>query len=438
MAWDWANRDQRLITRQRLLHSLPDETFRALESYGAYFCGRGAFLDRDKELEEGLAARNEPLINLGLAQYASSLEVLADLYHRSMQGTGDPSQDRAVRLACLANRVAPGVLFTFDALPGIDGKELRRLALQGEHDEVKVLLGNPACRGLLRDLYEGKPPLDDLPPERKLLLVQCSVGNEGINRDDSNADGPDLTAWDVQRGVFRLVRTAPLEPVWLRTLHSLLMGVDPARAKSPQSVQEAREAVDRWKDLNVARTFKPEEGDEQGYYTELSLADEFRCLVAALYGHAFVYHKFAYIGGLQDEDIAMRCVAYARTKLTVEQIQQARQRDGFAFVLAALFNNELFLDPRSRAALEGMVSRELEYVYERRCQQVKREYKWFDPAPVTEDFEEEAAPQPQPADAASVRALASELAALKAMVASSSKQIFWGLVILGGLLLWRH
>lgn len=439
MEWDWANRNQRLIVRQRLLHSSPDEAFRALESYGQYFSARGSFFDRDEDLEKALAARNDPLINLGLAQNASTSEVLAYLYRRSMQGTGDAGQDRAVRLACLSNRIAPGVLFSFDALPGIDGTELRRIALEGEIDEVKILFGNPACRALLRDLYEGRPPLNELPPERKLLLVQCSVGNEGINRDDSDAEGPDMTAWDVQRGVFCLVRTAPVEPIWVRTLHSLLMGVDPARAKSPQSLEEAREAVDRWKGLKVPRTYKPEEGDEQGHYTQLSLLEEFRCLVAALYGRAFVDNKFAYIGGLQDEDVAMRCVAYARTKLTVEQMHQARQRDEFAFVLTALFNNEILLDKKCRGALEGMVSRDLEYVYRRRCEQMKREYKWFDPSPVSEDFEEEEAmQQPQAADAASVRALATELAALKAMLASSTKQVFWGLIILGGLLLWRH
>ena len=105
------------------------------------------------------------------------------MYRRSMQGTGDASQDRSVRLACLSNRIIPGVLFSFDALPGIDGTELRRIAFEGEFDEVKILFGNPDCRALLRDLYEGKPPLNDLPPDRKLLLVQCSVGNEGIDRD---------------------------------------------------------------------------------------------------------------------------------------------------------------------------------------------------------------------------------------------------------------
>jgi hypothetical protein len=437
-AWGWEDRAQRLITRQRILHSSPDEVFRALESYGKVVGRYSLPVDGDEDLEKGLAARNHPLINLALARNASSLEVLAHLYGRSKQGTGDADQDRAVRLACLANRVATAMIMNFDRLPGIDEGELRRIAHEGEFDELKALFGNPACRALLRDLYEGKSPFDDVPANRKLLLVQCSVGNEAINRDDSDENGPDLTAWDVQDALFQLVRTAPLEPNWVRALHSLLMGVNPARAKTPQSLQEAREAVGRWRGLRVPQTFRPDEGEEDGYFTQLSLLEEFRCLVAALYGRVFENKKFEFIGGLQDEDLALRCAAYARMKLTVDQMHHARERDGAAFVLAALFNSELFLDRQCRGALEAVVPRDLEFLYKRRCEHVRAEHKWFDPSPVSEDFEEDTREQPQPADAASVRALATEVSALKALVASSSKQLFWGLIILGGLLLWRH
>jgi hypothetical protein len=106
-------------------------------------------------------------------------------------------------------------------LTGIDREEFRRLAYEGDQDEVATLMSNPDRRSVLRDVYGRRAPLTDLPPERWLLLVGSSVGNPGLNTDESNEHGPDLLAWDIQKELFQLLCTAPVEEHWLRALHEL-------------------------------------------------------------------------------------------------------------------------------------------------------------------------------------------------------------------------
>ena len=63
------------------------------------------------EMEKALLARREPLIDIGLAQYGLTDEVLRELYQRSLNGTGDAALDMGIRVAILANRLAPSRFF---------------------------------------------------------------------------------------------------------------------------------------------------------------------------------------------------------------------------------------------------------------------------------------------------------------------------------------
>lgn len=107
--------------------------------------------------------------------------------------------------------------------------------------------------------------------------------------------------------------------------------------------------------------------------------------------------------------------------------------------MAALLNDNVLLDKGCRRILETTLSRPLAAMYKRRCEQMRLRYKWFDTSPVSEDFEDESVTDEKPAlaDAASVRALATELGVLKTSVAAISKSIFWATLILGGLILYK-
>lgn len=441
MKWDevWESDTHRAITKQRLLHSSPDEVWRAMESYGRHVAQRSS-LFYDEELEQTLASRRQPLVDLALAKNASSHKVLVDLYRRAADGTGDVAQDKAVRLACLANRVATGMLWSFDALPGIDKNELRRIAQVGDTDEIRTLFGNPGCRAVLRDLYAGKPPFDDLDPKRRLLLVRCTAGNAGINVDDSSEHGPDMTRWDVHEGLAHLMHTAPVEAEWVRALHELLTHTDAAHLSSQKDEAVVRETVDRWKGVVVPKLYSTESGEqEMGYYTQLPLAEEFRCLLAVSYGRPFVGSKFVYLGAADNEDIAWRCAFYGKASLTTQQMEQAYERDDGAFVFAALWNDDLILKPDCRALLESLLRGDMQYhLYRTRCAQLKERHRGFNSTPVSELLEEEAPQVEAPDNRSAVEALATQLQVMARRLESLSRTVIWGLVILGAVLLWRH
>ena len=439
MQWDgaWQAGATRVITRQQALHSSSDEAFLALESYGRFLSGQRSFMAPDDELEQGLLLRQHPLIDLGLAKNASNPKLLAQLYHRAQLGTGDAAQDRAVRLACLSNRVAAGILLTSSTVPGVSHEELRRLALEGDADEVRALFGNPAVRGVLRDLYRQVEAFAGLDPNRWAMLVRCTAGNAALNRDDSDEHGPDLTAWDLQDALFEVVRTAPVTEDWVLTLLDLLLHVNPEHARARGGPEAAREALDRWKGLLIPRWDK-QPGEQDGTLTRLSMVEELRCLIGALYGRQFANGKFVDLGTLADEDVARRCVAYANGRFSPEQMYEARDRDDAAFTLAALFNNELLRRPDTREVLREMLWERLEGLYERRCAQLKlRPHGFSQPSP--EDAHSRAAETAaQAADAGALEALASVVRTVQQRLEALSKTTVWGLVILGAILLFRH
>lgn len=380
---DWDSTTSPAITRARLKHAAPDAVYDALQAYGWHAHARGLMLNADVKLEAMLEERNEPLIDLGLAKNATDFELLARLYQRARKGSGDAAHDEGMLIACLSNQVASGMLFT-QRMAGIEDSELRRLALEGSNDQIKALMQNPAAGGVIRDVYAKNEPFDDIPDDRWLLMVQMSAGNRRLNIDDSSVDGPDMLGWDIHKGLSSLLRTAPETEGWVRALHYLLIGLakDTVRTLEPGELEQI---LKKWAGVSI-HPFGRMDGHEEGLYTKLSFVDEFRCLVAALYGRVFSGKNFEVQGGEAAADVALRCAFYGNGKLSPDQIYQGHERDGDAFVLAAMFNDGLLLDQRSRALFEPMISGYLTHVYERRCEQLAKKWRWFKPAAVTDEM----------------------------------------------------
>lgn len=434
MAWDTTT--HRLITTAWLRLAAPDVVYQALEEYGEYYRERGSLGDYEPGLEEALAERDDRLIDLGLAKNAATNDLVARLYQRSLKGTGDPLYDKAVRLACLSNRMAAGMLFSSE-LAEIDKSEFRRLALVGDDDELAALMRNPTRRGVLRDVYSRKEPIEDISDDRWHHLVRSSVGNPGLNTHESDSYGPDLLAWDIQKSVVDLLSTAPVEPMWVHTLYSLLLELNPAHTRSLGSEVEALALLERWKAARVPKMFE-EEGEETGYYSSLTLVEEFCCLMAALYGRIWDGTKFICIGKPEAKDPILRCAYYGRAEMTPKQMQEAYDRDEDLFAYMALFNDNLLLNKQCRSQLQDFLSEDLQHVYAKRCAQLKGKFRWFDPAPVTVDVGEEPAESAQPVDASMLHNLAAQVTHLKASVSGISKTLLWGFIVVGALVLWHR
>src|SRR5262245_5325952 len=101
---------------------------------------RHAWYSHDKELEEGLRLRADPLIDLGLANFASDDKIVIGLYERSFSEASSPLEAKylkGLRVACLSNRAVGGLLRTIADFIGPN--ELRRIVLEGDGDEVDAL-----------------------------------------------------------------------------------------------------------------------------------------------------------------------------------------------------------------------------------------------------------------------------------------------------------
>ena len=104
MKWDEKEPDK--VKEARLLISPADVVYEELKAYGAYLQQPSWFPQR-LDLEKILLKRNDPLINLGLAQYCSSTDIVYDLYNRTCipcDSESEATYNQGLRVACFANQ----------------------------------------------------------------------------------------------------------------------------------------------------------------------------------------------------------------------------------------------------------------------------------------------------------------------------------------------
>jgi hypothetical protein len=122
----------------------------------------------------------------------------------------------------------------------------------------------------------------------------------------------------------------------LRVLYDLLIDLDFKDVARPENLNGV---LTRW----AAMPDKAEDGELfEGYYTNVGLKDEFRCLIAALYGRGFSQSKTILHGTANASDIALRCAFYGKAELTKKDMEAGYKRDSGVYVLAAIFNERIY------------------------------------------------------------------------------------------------
>jgi hypothetical protein len=378
----WDRKTPNSVTTARLINSPAIAVYEELKSWAE---DEDAYMWRDDKIEEALLQRNDPLVTLGLAQYGTSDKVAAVLYKRGSTTTGDAAYNKALRLGVLGNSVVHRRIFsphTFSVVP--DEDVLKFINTDEGTDELHAIVTNPGAKKFLDKLYNAEKPYDHIADDKYLRAVFWSHKNPGINIDDSSVDGPDMDAWGIQKGIKRLMQTLPVNERGLQTAYWLLHAVDPSRAGSFD--EDPTPIFKRWQPLELSDDFKKyHEGDAPG----LDLKEEFLCMLAAVYGWYSAKTpdnkmKIIYMGSADSPDLLLRCAYYSDDrKIATEQMQTTHDRDGDAFVLAALYNDTFFWDAKKRASLEGFLRGRLIHRYKRRCEQIKKKHPEFDMNPVS-------------------------------------------------------
>jgi hypothetical protein len=173
------------------------------------------------------------------------------------------------------------------------------------------------------------------------------------------------------------------------------------------------------------------------------LRDEFRCTIGALYGRSFSDNKSVILGSADATDVALRCAYHGNAQLTAKEMTEGQERDRDVFVFAVLFNEHVYLTPALRKLLEEeFLSGNLEARYHRRCEQLHKRYRNFDPRPTTAEWMAEGADEegqnPLGKLAGVAAAIDTKSADLAKQLRSTKKWLALGLAILGALILFRR
>jgi hypothetical protein len=300
-----------------------------------------------KQSKRFWSSENEPLINLGLACYGSSKEVFTALYKHGLEKPADAADERykrGLRIGCLSNQSVAKFGFDFPRrLIGPD--EIQRVLAADE--EAEALICNPSVSDrLLEELYTRTGACAALAEERWSTLVYLSRKNKRLVTNEDSDAGPDTGHYAIQRAIFQLLEIAPLDKHWLHVLYGLLDALDFLHVAHPERIDTV---LARWAKLDDSGY----KGDPlEGNFTSLSLKDEFRCLIASLYGRTFSNTYLTVQGSPSAADVAMRCAYYGNAELSARQMKAGYSRDGSEYLFSVMYNDNLFRSHKLRKFFE--------------------------------------------------------------------------------------
>jgi hypothetical protein len=321
------------VLEAQLAASTPDRVFAWLQARASR--PKDSPSDTDPQVEKSLLARNEPLINFGLAQYGIEDDTVKTLFNST-----DPAYRPALRLAVLSNQA----LVTHQAYHSGNLTEAlighRRNA--GEwlpelsNEELRALFTNPTLDdSFLIDFLEQKTGWHELDERRQLFVLRALAKNPRMTAHYKNVimDGyAEYKHSAVFSAAWRLAETAPVKIPWCWALQELFR-----QTTASSMMKEPLEVAKRWfpdpADVKVAAA--EASALESGYLGAFAqLREEIARL--AVQGSS----SGAKLDGLlAHEDLAVRLAACRHGNLKEAQITAAVARDP-KFVFGEVVRNE--------------------------------------------------------------------------------------------------
>ena len=250
-------------------------------------------------------------------------------------------------------------------------EEVQHIFEEADFSEAEALVCNPQISDkLLEQLYKREGPFAKVADERLAQLVSSSGKNERLNTNNDDDESPDLGHYSIHNAILQLVETAPINPRWMSALYHLLDALNPEHTARTEGLEPT---LSRWKDIVI----KGYDGKaHEGLFAHgISFADEFRCLIAALYGAGLEKSKLQLAS--KSEDVAVRAAYYANGNLTVNDMKAGVERDKDAFVYSAMYNGSIIIDREKRQHFEGMLSHEWRPRYLKLVNFARQRYRSF-------------------------------------------------------------
>ncbi len=188
----WRKEDPARLIQARLKLASPETVYKELQDYDAYIKENGRFSGND-DLEKLLIARNDKLINLGLAQFATDDKIVLTLFTRACVASQNEEEElynHALRLACLSNSNQDG----WDWPNKDKWQELiEPILLKGKSDESHALFINPVISGkFIATLLAREGIFKEMPTSDWLSGIVSVSRNSRLNEDNSSEHGPDF------------------------------------------------------------------------------------------------------------------------------------------------------------------------------------------------------------------------------------------------------
>ena len=284
------------------------------------------------------------------------------------------------------------------------------------------MIRNPSVGDeILIGLFRREGPFEKIPEERWRTLVGLSGDNRRLWRDRDDDYGPDMGFWSIQRAIRHLLMIAPVSPKWCRAIAPLLSRVHPPSVVNDEPIGPV---LDRWSSLDI-RDSKGEE--DEGWYSRLSMADEFRCLIAAAYGTGFKDGKRVHAGAPSSATLPERCAYYAGASLKPQHIKEFSKRDKAGFGLAFMFNEVGLIEKDTRAAFEEHASYD-QQLYRARLQALAESRPFL--AAVVARIDAEHSPPGATPGTLNLSALQTQIAALQKQQKRAGYVFFLALILI--------
>jgi len=385
----WEVDQARLTEAARILLAPPSMVFDELKN-AAQKARREPLDGRPEKLEAMLVERNDRLINLALASFGTDKEVFKALYKYGREPAKDEAEaqyKRGLRLGCLSNETI-GVINFLLRFPHelIGNEEVERIIVSGEESEIEALFANPKCSDeMLEQLFKGEGPLQKIEEKRRAHLIHVAAKNARINTDESNDGGPDLGYYRIHRAITHCFENVPVTQLWFRVLFQVLLSIDLQQVSPSEDIAAT---LNRWKDFEIYDGRGEEKKPAEGHFaTGLTIADEFRCILASIFGRL---KDDAASGAARKSDyLPLRCVYYSHANMEINDMKAGCERDKGAYILAAAFNSNIPLsqDKRRFFEEEQLHSSGVVRIYKRNIDFLRQTYGWM-PAFLAEDEEE--------------------------------------------------
>ena len=190
---------------------------------------------------------------------------------------------------------------------------------EGLTDLARVFFRSPKNRDLISRFAIGKAPFEKVSEITSYLAWNEIAKNPCINIDESNSDGPDLQAWDLQRGIRRAFMNAPVDMHWAFILQALIEKLDTKHHYFSGDDFDTELFIKKWTTPNESDPVSAEFiNSERGSYTTLSLSLETVAMFVAKFQPKFkALVKFKSLKEANDsEDVLSKAAYFGRVEPT--------------------------------------------------------------------------------------------------------------------------